>query len=360
MDLDYIKDIIKEQLRENKKSVLFYESSAIFAKFIAEQKDLTDNKDFNFSAMPVQESERIASAFFQYFNQELYQEYLNNRNYKRRFLSQANLEEERKFYLDLMHEKLLMGLISDGDYAYAEEYYNNLVAKKSICIDDNGRVTITLMDDSRDIYSIVHENIHKFFIQPWGFQEKFNMSFLFEVPSITGELILSDYLSQNGYQEEAQKYMQNRFSDLKEWSVWFIFYKMLFDIYLKKHRLSMPLIDSEIDKLEEPIRSKIQENKEMLLKRFMKSFGSIYFMLHRYIMGIMLACYVKEHIKNDPNLLFQLGKDIYEDDLLSALKLLNAPYINENLKINPDVIKAMFNSYQNEYQKYQSTKGLNL
>lgn len=76
----------------------------------------------------------------------------------------------------------------------------------------------------KDIYAIVHENMHKIYFQTfededmleeYNWRTYFNQIFLVEIPSLTAELLLDDYMERQGITERS--YLIRRFNNIREY-----------------------------------------------------------------------------------------------------------------------------------------------
>lgn len=77
----------------------------------------------------------------------------------------------------------------------------------------------------------------------------------------------------------------------------------------------------ELEKVEEPLKTKLIEQKQ----EFIEYFGTSIFYLP-YIFGTIAACTLKEKVQNNPEVLNEIGKFIYDNNLIEDLRYLEIDF----------------------------------
>ncbi len=81
--------------------------------------------------------------------------------------------------------------------------------------------------------------------------------------------------------------------------------------------------------------------------------------VNRYIVAMMCSCDLKKRILENPNglsLIHQIGKSIYEDDLIGALQENGLNYLelkSEGIVINQEKLDELVGCYLEEYRSCQ-------
>lgn len=190
-------------------------------------------------------------------------------------------------------------------------------------------------NNASDIFTIIHEYTHKLFQQRIDDKDvSYNENILTESPSIAMELILCDYLKQNGYIEDAKNYMLLRFHLIRNYS--------------KFHTINDTIMNMAILNEDEVIRNDLLAKKSEL--------NNVYFSFMNivpYIIGLLIGCQLKSKIQDNPYQLMEIGKYIYDDNLEEAFSKLGIRFSNgiesNNLHLNPEICNAFLDEYHNLY-----------
>lgn len=174
-----------------------------------------------------------------------------------------------------------------------------------------GDVTIEYSNNLGDVFEIVHEITHKF-TSSSGQTGTFK-GMLGEIPSITMEFLLSDYLQKDNKfdEKEIKKYKLKRISSSVNDACVILTEKILFEIYSIHKRLTENMVKERIEQLDhdsieyEIISENFQDYLSTIVDRGCTT--SIY--RQKYIYGIVFASKIHQEIledKNNFNLLKQL------------------------------------------------------
>ncbi len=195
----------------------------------------------------------------------------------------------------------------------------------------NGEIKLALTGTIEDLFALMHEMVHLF--SSAYKQRSWIMSFFCEIPSITMEFMLYNYILREYpvYSEEAQKFLLSRLA----WTIqnvdFLILSKDLIDLcrpqesilslqdrildYLESSNYSCSKVDTLIRELE-----RISSNKMMN-----------YPIAMRYVIGFVLACYFQKSIKENPETINDLCRLIqilgnsdfeFEQDILEIRKII--------------------------------------
>lgn len=213
--------------------------------------------------------EKTLEGFFEELN--LSNEYLNNVHCPERnhFIGLDMLEIKIKNYIKELEGLLKSHKIDKEEYDYYISYANGVLENHANWIDEDNKVTATLTGTIEDIYRIAHENIHLIYQQSSG---PLSNKYLLEVPTITAELLMRDYLEKRGVKEEGNKFIMWRLNDSRELMAWFHFEIILIKLYIeliKKHeKITDELVIEELLKEDEPLRSHLIKQKDFYIKTF--------------------------------------------------------------------------------------------
>lgn len=275
------------------------------------------------------EIDKIIKDFFSGLSPELYANYLNIESFDREHLTYVSKNGEQE-NLDFLIERLKKcrenGEISEKVYQDLENYHTSAfkVKTEDSGLTSDGQVKMVVFDTTEDIFVCIHEMMHKIFWQNLDISDRgFAHEYLIEVNSITLELLLHDYLNLNNiHVEDAKRYKLNRFTGVLEMSYLFKFEGLLLLILENEGVITSKNIDKYISSCSEKERQEFEQYKLTYLEMIEKD-GFQTFMLARYIFGLFGACYIKNKLKENKenvNLLYLIGKNIYESDPEDALK----------------------------------------
>ncbi len=270
--------------------------------------------------------------FFKELN--LLDEYLNNGYLKEKnhFMGLDMLKIQVEKNLKKLKDLLEANEISKEIYDLAiKEEMNNLKYHVN-GITTDGQVLITLTNTLKDIWVIVHENMHKIYHQPYEeeydsdkyyWKEYFSTQFLFETPPILAEFLLNDYLERKEL-DNKNEILITRFNATRENMAQFHFEMILIKLYNKYHQITEEKIEEELQKEEEPLKSELLNQKQT----YIENFGHATICLP-YIFGLIVACTLKEKVMMNPEILNDIGKFIYDDNLVEHLEYLGIDFDKE-------------------------------
>lgn len=350
-------NLIDDILKNNDMSIYYLLDN--FCVFIYNYTN--EYKKSDFTTLDIMETENMVESFLKEYSPELFYNYLNIRNYDPgRFMShdtlKTTLEKDKKRLTERILSEKNEGVVRFYEHLLKlDDFY---IKNGENSISGNGLVTITLFNDVRDIYHIVHEYTHKIFFQPCKSNEindsritdnsPFNKKFLFETPSLSMEFPLSNFLTRNGYEEDARNYMLERFNFIREASLRFHFEMILFHIYSVYHKIDDFLIEKAILETEEPLKS------DLLAKgNNFRHLNLTYNADAPYIIGFLIAIQLKDEVQRNPDILCKLGKDIYKENLGKDLSKLGINWLNDIEKKSKNYIDlSLCNKFIDEYNKY--------
>lgn len=220
----------------------------------------------------------------------------------------------------------------------------------------DGSVIIDYSEILYDMYVIAHEMTHKF-----SFQKEHNSkisTLLGEVPSITMELFLEDYLLKNTSYNK-KEILINRNNELVELynnSLKYMYEYIILDINDRKGYISRDLIEDYIKGNYSDISDKLlSEEKEIL--NYLKQDNKLrFYKRQKYILGMLLAINLKEEFNNNYKDLLKLinilgntdmniKRDIDKIDIIDLISIKNQVYINNSYEY--------MNRIENNYKKFK-------
>ena len=199
------------------------------------------------------------------------------------------------------------------------------------CVKEDGKLIIIVKNNIRDVFTIVHEFIHKVYFQK-NISSKINFNNFVEVSSISIELYLYKYLTDyTEYELDAEKVMKERY-----------FYETLTGFYIsyvnfiKEIFKEDPLKAINMDYYEDIINKEIQLLPEIfrnifveyhkyfdsLIKEDGADFENKLNLRFRYVNGLYLASYIFYH--DDRELFDKMGLASYDDIITFDLDYLEA------------------------------------
>lgn len=233
------------------------------------------------------------------------------------------LEFLKKFDIDLYN--MFINLIENDKESFTflnkdinEDDYNS--------INNDGKVTIVVRNNIRDVFSIVHEFIHKVYFQK-DISSKVNYDNYTEVSSITIELYLYKYLTVfTRFGLDAEKIMMEHY-----------FYETLTCFYIsyvnfiKKIFKKDPWEAINMDNYEDVFNKEVQKLPEIYKNMFIKYhkyFDSLIKedctdlenklnLRFRYVNGLYLASYIFNH--DDRELFDKMGMAAYDEEITLPL-----------------------------------------
>lgn len=279
--------------------------------------------------VPVANIDIIIKDFFSFYSPEIYENILNIKSFDRDsliYISKSGEQENLDFLIKRLKKLREAGKISKKAYHDLENYHRAEFEAKTeeSGLTPDGKAKIVMTGTTEDIFIRIHEMMHKVFWQSVNASDrKIAHEYLIEVNSLILELLLHDYLIQNDVHAlDADRYKTNRFTSTLEMAYLFKFESLLLEILENEGEITSLNIDQYISRCGNEERQEFREYKFTFLQIIEKS-GFQIIMPGRYIFGLFAACYIKKKIddnKKNINLLYLIGKNIYECDVEEALK----------------------------------------
>lgn len=199
------------------------------------------------------------------------------------------------------------------------------------CVKEDGKLIIIVKNNIRDVFTIVHEFIHKVYFQK-HISSKINFNNFVEVSSMTIELYLYEYLTDyTEYELDAEKVMKEHY-----------FYETLTGFYIsyvnfiKKIFKIDPWKSINMDNYEDIFNKEVQLLPEILKNAFIKYHKKFDGLIKedgtdlenklnfrfRYVNGLYLASYIFYH--DDRELFDKMGLAAYDGTITFDLDYLEA------------------------------------
>lgn len=217
-----------------------------------------------------------------------------------------------------------------------------------------GDVLIEYSNNLGDLFEIVHEITHKFSTSSG--QTGTVKGMLGEIPSITMELLLTDFLENTGRfnEKEIKKYKLHRLSSTVDNACAILTEKMLFEIYSEHKCITEDLLREKIDLLDHdnPAYNIISERFESYLSTIVDRCCTTSIYRQKYIYGMVFASQIHRKIlENKENI----------NILKQWIQLLGSGYnISDNIyNFSDENIKELneaLNTEALEIDKYKSAK----
>ena len=190
------------------------------------------------------------------------------------------------------------------------------------CVKEDGKLIIIVKNNIRDVFTIVHEFIHKVYFQK-DIVSKINFNNFVEVSSITIELYLYKYLTDyTEYELDAEKVMKERYfyETLTGFYISYVnFIKEIFKID-PWEAINMDnyedIFNKEIQLLPEIFRNtfvKYHKYFDSLIKEDSADLENKLNLRYRYVNGIYFASYIFYH--DDRELFDKMGLAAYDDTI---------------------------------------------
>lgn len=329
MEINYkfINSLAKNIL-DSKELIMFRKSLEPFCNYLI---SLFYSAGYNplIDHVPADNIDKIIRDFFSFYSPEIYENILNIQSFdidSLIYISKSGEQENLDYLIKRLKKLREAGKISKKAYHDLENYHRSEfeVKTEESGITPDGKVKIVMTGTTEDIFIRIHEMTHKVFWQSVDANDrKIAHEYLIEVNSIILELLLHDYLIQNDvHVEDADRYKTNRFTSTLEMAYLFKFESLLLEILENEGEITSLNIDQYISKCGNEERQEFREYKLTFLQMIEKS-GFQMIMSGRYIFGLFAACYIKKKIddnKENSNLIYKIGKNIYESDVEEALK----------------------------------------
>lgn len=320
MDYDRLNDILKNEIENNKEGVDLLKETSKLAKIIIENTELLPEDKYNEYVFE-NESRQISIDFMNSLSNEL----------------------GEKFKSNLVKEDVFLHFNED----------------KSSSVDINGETNLYLSNNIKDIYTVVHEIIHK--MDRKGNNQTTIKNYLGETSPIIGELLLEDYLEKETDLNKSEIHIRNkkRINDTLEDAKRVFFENIVFELYKEKGKINEKVIVDYIDNLEKPSTeySLLYKDGTKYLSDFIWN-GPKYNERQRYVIGTLLAT---DFINNDNinkvdnlNTLIDVlshNEEQIENDL-NILSNLDIPIIKDGrIDTSTETLNRLENNYKKEYNK---------
>lgn len=305
--------------------------------------------------LDIHEVEALVRDFFGFISDDFLKCYQNIRSfdYENVHIFDADTREEIKdLEIKLINKRYELGEIT-------REQKEILIYEVKLDFDFNNRgpmvcynmVSLPCTGSIRDAFDMVHEFTHKFYFQSC-INSGESEDFLVEVLSIMMELLFFDYLiDRNIHKSDVLKYKKVYFSNLQEYAYYFLFDMLIIRIVREKGEINEDLLWEYIGEEREDLSDIFADIAEEAVEDMLESENLTFRMDNRYIVGVILASYLKESFlsTHDIDLLNKVGKAIYGNDLLNDLASCGLSYFDlETKKIDYDKLQEMLNCFYKE------------
>ena len=205
----------------------------------------------------------------------------------------------------------------------------------------NGIVILNLKNTINDVYSIIHEFIHKLYLPINTKINSKETSILSELPSLYTELLLNDYIIANypEYKSDCLKRMNDRFNNITTVATMSYFHILILELIIENKELNPDTLMEKVLGIEdEKIKNKIMKKFESFYVEQTYQSGIDFMMTFSYVFGIISSAYIKNNSKNDVETLRKiliLSRDIHhKDDLGKLLKNIDLKILKRNSKLD--------------------------
>lgn len=199
------------------------------------------------------------------------------------------------------------------------------------CVKEDGKLVIIVKNNIRDVFTIVHEFIHKVYFQK-HISSKINFNNFVEVSSITIELYLYKYLMDyTEYELDAENIMKERYFYETLTAFYISYFNFIKEIFKNDpwKAINMDyyedIINKEIQLLPEIFRNifvKYHKYFDSLIKEDGADFEDKLNLRFRYVNGLYLASYIFYH--DDRELFDKMGLASYDGTITFDLDYLEA------------------------------------
>lgn len=199
------------------------------------------------------------------------------------------------------------------------------------CVKEDGKLVIIVKNNIRDVFTIVHEFIHKVYFQK-HISSKINFNNFVEVSSITIELYLYKYLMDyTEYELDAENIMKERYFYETLTAFYISYFNFIKEIFKEDpwKAINMDyyedIINKEIQLLPEIFRNifvKYHKYFDSLIKEDGADFEDKLNLRFRYVNGLYLASYIFYH--DDRELFDKMGLASYDGTITFDLDYLEA------------------------------------
>ena len=238
----------------------------------------------------------------------------------------------------------------------------------------DGFVHIDYSNTLDDTFSLVHEITHKF-SQPKN-QDSTIKQFLGETSTISMEFLLEDYLLKNTNYDNREVLIQknNRLATTYDDALALLFENILLKLYKQNNNcITKEILLNYLNSMDKNSRiyELFLERGERYLNDIVNKGCLQFYKRQRYVIGVVLASYFHNKIKNDKEMINVLcylidilgHTDFLAEEDLRILSNLDIPIVKHgNLSISEDDIITLIDCYRNEvsdvmaYQNKNSKK----
>lgn len=356
-----------------------YKFISFFAKDIVDNKELTNFRkslepfcDYMISLfysagdnplvdqIKPDEAHKIIKDFFSIYAPDVYESILNIESFAHEditYIFKNGEQEKLDFLLERLEESKRLGNINDKTYQNLKKFHTSAfkVRTGDSRLTPYGKVKLVTTGTTEDIFIYIHELMHKVFWQSVDEDDReITHEYLIEVNSIILELLLHDYLIESNFHvEDAKRYKLNRFTNTLEMAYFFKFESLLLQIIENEGEITSLNIDQYIRTCSDSERKEFEEYKLLYLD-LIQSEGFHFIINGLYIFGLFAACYIKKKIdenKENTNLLYLIGKNIYESDVEVALKNCGLDFFTTNhgeIEFDTDKLNEIGDAFTSE------------
>lgn len=199
------------------------------------------------------------------------------------------------------------------DLTYFNKFQDLINSGKGISFDGEGRsycsiekAVITLFGNVKDIYTLMHETVHKFI----SFRNPKSVLFILtESPSISLELALYDYLNSlsddTNFKRDIKQFFHMRFYGAYKSAIRLLLECKLFDLYKKEGHINPKNLNDCFQFTQEKRNQSEMVSYEKFLEYLVNvSLGKGILSFHKgikYVLAILVACDFRYKLKMDSN-----------------------------------------------------------
>lgn len=356
IDYKKIEDIIKRFYVLNNER--YYDSVELLkyiSTFFSDSKYCYNSTVFINNHIDINESIKIVCDFLKEIDINLYYNFIDLMYFCPNNMIFYNKQSKNEL-LEFKHNN---NLISETSYEFYKEKYNHLSN-----VNYNGIMTINYENNINDVFTIVHELVHKIYLENKNLSLYNDYDYLFfECPAMIIEFMLYDYLIKNNiYIKEANEYIHNRISSIRNYANNILFRLMLIEIIKKYDMINSNLIDQEIENLEDSeLKEDFYELKESYYLDIIQNRKFDIFTPFQYEMGLYISLYLVKKYKTKTLLKYinilsrmafnncETNKELNKCNLYFIEKIEDSTlYINKQVleEMNAECIKSEINNLE--------------
>jgi hypothetical protein len=261
-------------------------------------------------------------------------------------------------YKDLFYSCLQLN--ENGKYKVQFNQVDSLKDNKSNVDKNSGIERVDYNNSLDDVFNIVHETTHFYSLQ----KVSNNITPYFaEVPTITMEFLLADYLKRNGFKEEdISKIIHNRFLDSLKGAAYALASKELLDLYYKNNgELTKDIMNKYVNSCDvTDVNNLVIINYLKIVTDDIVDKKKLYFPFQqRYVIGVVLGANLYYDIKDNTHNMKKLDELInicshsnytVREDILK-MKEMGFPVDENGFNISNKNINELTKSYIKLYEE---------